>query len=283
MSGSGATCPGPHIYSFKYNCKHVCMQAFYCSSYKSCLVLHFVLMASSRVQSLKDEKAYMALIKAHLQEPSKTTLQWKCSDLDVVVGHHVHFLCGVAHLGCSINETLLTKCLRDMFASSTQECKEFAKKLAEALSYCRAKAKPGQCSSGVKTHAAVLQVIGAVRTAKGEVDKGKSPSPSPSPASPSPSPTSAAAVEAEESEVEVVGTPPRKSGPELALENLMKAFADDISEAAPSKPKALDDSPISIASSAASPPQVSTASSSTLQFLPLQVFLCNGGGLHVQS
>ena len=251
----------------------------------ACLLLHLVLMAQSRVQSFKDEEAYKALIKAHLQDPSKTTLHWKSSDLDLVVGHHVQFLCGVAHTGCNINETILAKCLRDMFASSMQECKEFAKKLAQCLSHCRSKDKPGRMSSGSKLDASVLQVITAMRTAKGKGDKGKSPSPSPSPASPSPSPTSAAAVEAEESEVEVVGTPPRKSGPELALENLMKAFADDISEAAPSKPKALDDSPISIASSAASPPQVSTASSSTLQFLPLQVFLCNGGerGLHVQS
>ena len=62
-----------------------------------------------------------------------------------------------------------------MFASSTQECNQFAKKMAEALSCCRAKAKPGQLSSGVKTHAAVLHVIGAVRTAKGKGDKGQSP------------------------------------------------------------------------------------------------------------
>ena len=75
-------------------------------------------MAQSRVQSLKDEKAYTALIKAHLEDPKHTTKHWNSSDLDFVVGHYVQFLCGVAHTGCSINETILAKCLRDMFANS---------------------------------------------------------------------------------------------------------------------------------------------------------------------
>ena len=140
MSGSGAICPGLHIYiyicAYGYDCKAVCGSSY--SLALACLILHLVLMAQSRVQSFKDEEAYKALIKAHLTDPSKTSLNWKSSDLDLVVGHHVQFLCGVAHTGCNINETLLARCLRDMFASSTQECKEFAKKLAEALSYCRA-------------------------------------------------------------------------------------------------------------------------------------------------
>ena len=37
--------------------------------------------------------------------------------------------------------------LRDMFAGA-QECKDLAKELAETLSYCRCKTKPGRMSSG---------------------------------------------------------------------------------------------------------------------------------------
>ena len=228
-------------------------------------------MAQSRVQSLKDEEAYRALIKAHLQDPRKTTQIWNCSDLDYVVSQHVKFLCGIAFTGCSINETILTKCMRDMFPGA-QECKDLAKKLAEALSHCRYKAKPGRMSSGSKTPAAVMQVIAAIRTGSGEIEESP-PSPVTSPAP---------------------STPPRSDGDaSRALKMLQEAFGEEATmpisaTAAPSKGQAisLDDSPVSVASSftelfANSPPPVTSAPSSSID-APLQVF-CKGSSLDVQG
>jgi len=226
-------------------------------------------MAQSRVQSLKDEEAYRALIKAHLQDPRKTTQIWNCSDLDYVVSQHVKFLCGIAFTGCSINETILTKCMRDMFPGA-QECKDLAKKLAEALSYCRSKGV--RMSSGSKTQAAVMQVIAAIRTGSGEIEESP-PSPVTSPAP---------------------STPPRSDGDaSRALKMLQEAFGEEATmpisaTAAPSKGQAisLDDSPVSVASSftelfANSPPPVTSAPSSSID-APLQVF-CKGSSLDVQG
>ena len=216
-------------------------------------------MAQSRVQSLKDEDTYKALIKTHLQDPRHTTKHWNSSDLDFVVGHHVKFLCAVALTGCSLNETILTKCLRDMFASSRQECQDCAHKLAEALSYCRSKAKPGRVTSGAKTNAAVKEVIAAIKSGHG--DKELSPSPQHQPSS----------VAAQSDVVEICSTPPRKQlngGDEdvsQALKMLQEASTEEISAAAPSKPSRLMDSPVSIASSA-SPP--GSTSSSKVPALP---------------
>ena len=216
-------------------------------------------MAQSRVQSLKDEDTYKALIKTHLQDPRHTTKHWNSSDLDFVIGHHVKFLCAVALTGCSLNETILTKCLRDMFASSRQECQDFAHKLAEALSYCRSKAKPGRVTSGAKTNAAVKEMIAAIKTGHG--DKELSPSPQHQPSS----------VAAQSDVVEICSTPPRKqlNGDDddvsQAFKMLQEAFTEEVSAAAPSKPSRLMDSPVSIASSA-SPPR--SASSSMVPALP---------------
>lgn len=216
-------------------------------------------MAQSRVQSLKDEDTYKALIKTHLQDPRHTTKHWNSSDLDFVVGHHVKFLCAVALTGCSLNETILTKCLRDMFASSRQECQDCAHKLAEALSYCRSKAKPGRVTSGAKTNAAVKEVIAAIKSGHG--DKELSPSPQHQPSS----------VAAQSDVVEICSTPPRKqlNGDDddvsQAFKMLQEAFTEESSAAAPSKPSRLMDSPVSIASSA-SPPR--SASSSMVPALP---------------
>ena len=216
-------------------------------------------MAQSRVQSLKDEDTYKALIKTHLQDPRHTTKHWNSSDLDFVIGHHVKFLCAVALTGCSLNETILTKCLRDMFASSRQECQDFAHKLAEALSYCRSKAKPGRVTSGAKTNAAVKEMIAAIKTGHG--DKELSPSPQHQPSS----------VAAQSDVVEICSTPPRKqlNGDDddvsQAFKMLQEAFTEESSAAAPSKPSRLMDSPVSIASSA-SPPR--SASSSMVPALP---------------
>ena len=112
-------------------------------------------MAQSRAHSLKDEEPYKALIKTHLPDPRTTTKHWNSSDLDMVVGHYVKFLCAVALTGCTVNETILTKCLRELYASHAQ-CNDLAKKMAEALSYCREKSK--RISSGAKTGAAVLHL-----------------------------------------------------------------------------------------------------------------------------
>ena len=216
-------------------------------------------MAQSRVQSLKDEDTYKALIKTHLQDPRHTTKHWNSSDLDFVVGHHVKFLCAVALTGCSLNETILTKCLRDMFASSRQECQDCAHKLAEALSYCRSKAKPGRVTSGATTNAAVKEVIAAIKSGHG--DKDLSPSPQPQPSS----------AAAQSDVVEICSTPPRKqlNGDDddvsQAFKMLQEAFTEESSAAAPSKPSRLMDSPVSIASSA-SPPR--SASSSMVPALP---------------
>jgi hypothetical protein len=236
------------------------------------LKLELSIMAQSRVQSLKDEEAYKALIKAHLEDPRKTTKHWNSSDLDFVVGHYVQFLCGVALTGCSINETMLTKCMRDMFPGA-QECKDLAKKLAEALSHCRYKAKPSRMSSGSKLSAAVMQVIAAMRTGSGEIEESPTPS---TVASPAPS------------------TPPRSDGDaSRALKMLQEAFGEEATmpisaTAAPSKGQAisLDDSPVSVASSftelfANSPPPVTSAPSSSID-APLQVF-CKGSSLDVQG
>ena len=208
---------------------------------------------------MKDEDTYKALIKTHLQDPRHTTKHWNSSDLDFVVGHHVKFLCAVALTGCSLNETILTKCLRDMFASSRQECQDCAHKLAEALSYCRSKAKPGRVTSGAKTNAAVKEVIAAIKSGHG--DKELSPSPQHQPSS----------VAAQSDVVEICSTPPRKqlNGDDddvsQAFKMLQEAFTEESSAAAPSKPSRLMDSPVSIASSA-SPPR--SASSSMVPALP---------------
>ena len=222
-------------------------------------------MAQSRVQSLKDEETYKALIKTHLQDPRHTTKHWNSSDLDFVVGHHVKFLCAVALTGYSLSETILTKCLRDMFASSRQECQDFAHKLAEALSYCRSKAKPGRVTSGAKTNVAVKEVIAAIKTGLG--DKELSPSPQPQPSS--------AAVQPDV--VEICSTPPRKqlNGDDddvcQALKMLQEAFTEEISAAAPSKPSRLMDSPVSIASSASPPRSTSSSMVPALPTNPVQL------------
>ena len=226
------------------------------------------IMAQCRVQSLKDEEAYTALIKAHLEDPRKTTQSWKCSDLDFVVGKHVEFLCGVAFTGCTINETILTKCMRDMFPGA-QECKDMSKKLAEALSYCRAKKKPSSFSTGCKLDKAVMQVIDAIKTGSGDSQE-QSPTPSLA-ASPAPS------------------TPPRSEGDAAkALKKLQEAFGEEIASsgtAAASKGNAISlvDSPISIASSedifeSPGPVPVATApsSSSVVAKMPIQVSLVIG-------
>ena len=153
------------------------------------LKLHFLfaVMSLQRITSLKDEETQMFLIKLHLEDPKRSTKHWTNSDMDFVVGHHVGFLCGVALTGCSINETVFAKCLKDLFACSFQECKDFAKKLAQALSHCRAKTKPGRMSSGLRQEAGVLRVIAAIKGAGGSSGSLSAASDSQQPESPAPS------------------------------------------------------------------------------------------------
>ena len=228
-------------------------------------------MAQSRIISLKDEETYKALIKSHLSDPKHTTKHWRTGDLDVVVHHHVEFLRKVAMTGCKINETILQKCLKDMFASTGQECKEFAKKLAEALSYCRSKRKG--LSTGAKLHASVLEVVNAINTFQNGAEDSPRSSPSP------PAPSEEDFVSGEDL-VEIDTPPRRKTGSDGldALMELRKAFGEEDSNARASLGliNVDPDSPMSIASSASSPiPKMSTAASSSswMPALPIQALM----------
>ena len=134
------------------------------------LKLHFLfaVMSLQRITSLKDEEAYTSLIKLYLEDPKRSTMHWTNSDMDFVVGHHAGFLWSVAQTGCSLNETVLAEHLKDMFACSIVECKDFAGKLAQALFHCRTKTKPGRIYSGLRQEAGVLQVIATIKGAGGD-------------------------------------------------------------------------------------------------------------------
>jgi hypothetical protein len=124
---------------------------------------------SSRVTSLKDEGTYRNLIKLHLSEdPKHSALNWSTSDMERVVKTHEKFLEGVALTGLTINETMLTKCLTKHFECNASVCKEFAQKIAQALSWCRGKCKPGRYSSGIKTSPPVQCVMSAIKSCQPE-------------------------------------------------------------------------------------------------------------------
>ena len=225
-------------------------------------------MSVPRVQSLKDEETYTTLIKSHLGDPKRTTQHWKSSDLDLVASHYVSFLCGIARTGCSINETMLTKCLKDMYAGS-QECKDMAKKLAETLSHCRNKAKPGRMSTGTKTPKPVLEIIDAIKNGSNEKPVAKS-----------------ASSQSIEDEPPAPQTPVKndESDAMTSLQMLQDAFGVEAAAPAPAKAASsktidLSGSPISVASDD-TPVRASmpSSSSSGVAQLPLQVFKCRGGG-----
>ena len=114
---------------------------------------------------MKDEATYRDLIKMELSEdPKHSALNWRTSDMEVVVKSHQKFLEGVALTGCTVNETILTKCLCKHFECSQAVCKEFAEKMARALSWCRSKCKPGHYSTGSKTTPAVQSVMSAIKS-----------------------------------------------------------------------------------------------------------------------
>ena len=112
----------------------------------------------------------MNLIKLHLKDQVYTPLYWNSTDLAVVVAHHEKFLCEVARTGHpGIHVGMLSKCLRRHFSSRCNEA--FAKKLADALAFCRAKGKPSRTRKAKrllhgkitpKTASAVKAVISAI-------------------------------------------------------------------------------------------------------------------------
>jgi hypothetical protein len=198
----------------------------------------------ARVRSLKDVEVYITLIKLSLPEdPKHTTKNWRSADLEFVVGHFENFLTGVAQTGLCINTKVLTKCLRQQFASSHQECKEFAHKMQMALAFCRAKSKPGRFTSGKKTSTPVLNLMSAIskRAQLHEADVSDSSS----------------LVDLEEPVLEEPATPPTKKGQGAcdddalaALRKLQEAFGEEhISTTACSSTVLEPPSPMSIASS----------------------------------
>ena len=214
-------------------------------------------MAASRVKSLKDECLYKQLIKMHLEDPSHTTRKWNHMDMDKLAENYQEFLCCIAQTGCKINVTIFTKCLRNHFESSPPMCKSFAQKMADVLSECRSKCKPGRVSSGSKTNRAVLAIMGAI--GKDSVDEVPGSS-------------------EDECAVMLPGTPPRKekhSEAANALRMLEEAFGADAASrtACSSRSELVPDSPISVASSiqGQSPQQCVVAKAAYTPDLPLKV------------
>jgi hypothetical protein len=206
------------------------------------LVVFPVTMA--RVKSLKDVEVYITLIKLNLPEdPKHTTKNWRSADLEFVVGHFENFLTGVAQTGLCINTKVLTKCLRQQFASSHQECKEFAHKMQMALAFCRAKSKPGRFTSGKKTATPVLNLMSAISKRAQLHEAAVS--------------DSSSLVDLEEPVLEEPATPPTKKGQGAcdddalaALRKLQEAFGEEhISTTACSSAVLEPPSPMSIASS----------------------------------
>ena len=195
---------------------------------------------ATRVTTLKDESTYTMLIKLHLDEdPKHSTAAWNTSDLEHVVKFHAKFLEGVAATGCSINEIMLTKCLSQHFDCSPQQCKDFAIKMQQALSWCRGRCKPGRFSTGKKTAPEVQRVMSAIKGSSTE-SQGSG----------------------DQEHVDLCGpdTPPQEEGEGAsggddalaALRKLQEAFGEDpiSTTACSSRTKLLDPlSPISIASS----------------------------------
>ena len=120
---------------------------------------------ANRVTSCKNEAVYLKAVKLHLEEPSHTTLKWNDAELGNVAAAHAEFLKCIAATGQNINVTMLTKCLRDQFKSSSELCKSFAQKMAAALSHCRSKGKSCNMAGGGKLDPAVLAIIAAMKEA----------------------------------------------------------------------------------------------------------------------
>ena len=198
-----------------------------------------------RCKSLQDADKCKDLVKLHLEDPHQCTLKWLGAEVVDVVNHYAKFLCAVAAAGCSIHVGVLTKCLHDEFESNGTECKAFAEKLSEALSYCRAKAHPCRRSSGSRTDLAVLDVMNAVKSCTAQV------------ADEVPS-------SGEDSIVSVApATPPRKNADDgdafRSLKMLQEAFGEVSGTACSSSATFVPDSPMSVVSSVAASPAHATA------------------------
>ena len=131
--------------------------------------IYFEAMAP-KIQALKHADVYMELIKTHLKDPRHTTLHWNCVDMCVVVAHHEKFLCEIARKGFAIHVGVFAKCVTSHFRSSASEANSFARKLAQALSFCRTKTKLSRNYTGVKTCTAVNAVIMAIRGSRDPID-----------------------------------------------------------------------------------------------------------------
>ena len=131
--------------------------------------IYFEAMAP-KIQALKHADVYMELIKTHLKDPRHTTLHWNCVDMAVVVAHHEKFLCDIARKGFCIHVGVFAKCVTSHFRSSASEANSFARKLAQALSFCRTKTKLSRNYTGVKTCSAVNAVIVAIRGSRDPID-----------------------------------------------------------------------------------------------------------------
>ena len=127
---------------------------------------------TNHATALASEKMYMNLIKLHLKNDPRHTrsLHWNTTDLAVVIVHHEKFLCGVARTGHpGIHVDVFAKCLTRHFESRCN-C-AFARKMADALAFCRANGKPSRTSKAKrllhgkitpKTASAVKSVISAI-------------------------------------------------------------------------------------------------------------------------
>jgi len=125
-----------------------------------------------RCRALANEMMYKNLIKLHLNDPKprRAMRRWNITNLALVTLHHEKFLCEVARTGCCIHVEMLTKCIHEHFNS--RRARAFARKLADALAFCRAKGKPSRRKRGgqiiltgkitSKTSSAVKAVINAM-------------------------------------------------------------------------------------------------------------------------
>ena len=97
-----------------------------------------------KVKPLSDAIMYKRLIRMHLPDDTRLIPStWGSAidvDLAVVTADNEKFLCEVGRTGCKINVSMLTTCLHEHFHSRRGQ--SFAKNLADALAFCRAKGKP---------------------------------------------------------------------------------------------------------------------------------------------
>ena len=102
-----------------------------------------------KVKALSDAIMYKRLIRLHLPDDTRLIPStWGNAidvDLAVVTADNEKFLCEVGRTGCKINVSMLTQCLNEhfhcRFGSKSMNI-SIARKLADALAFCRANGKP---------------------------------------------------------------------------------------------------------------------------------------------